>query len=225
MRPGYGVLGAEEAITIAHHQPGGMGPGQGLCGIIGDQPCVLEAAEGSAGRRRFAQVCRYVPIGKGCSLLPGYGGVGGKDTGVNALGNAVGFCPGHSVGIVSAGLHILEGSGTLYLGLPGQTVQGGDHHAPGHALIGGKQSAAQTPHQAVGDDIVGVGMIPDAGVQVREGAAGAAVPAGAASVVAFAVHSPQLGAIVGIGGPQEDALLRGANGPQAVIGPIAKAIP
>ena len=91
------------------------------------------------GKRRapaFCQVCRYVPIGKGCSLLPGYRGVGGKDTGVNALGNAVGFCPGHSVGIVSAGLHILEGSGTLYLGLPGQTVQGGDHHAPGHALIG-----------------------------------------------------------------------------------------
>lgn len=56
LRPGYGVLGAEEAITIAHHQPGGMGPGQGLCGIIGDQPCVLEAAEGSAGPPAF---CKY----------------------------------------------------------------------------------------------------------------------------------------------------------------------
>ena len=48
---------------------------------------------------------------------------------------------------------------------------------------------------------------------------------GDAGLVGAAVHQPQLGAVVGVGGSQEGAVLGGGDAPQAVVGVVAEAVP
>ena len=118
------------------------------------------------------QVLGDVPIQEGGCLLPGDFPLGGKGGGGHAADNALGFRPGHSLGVVAMVGHVGEGSLPRYLRFPCQAVQRGHQLAAGDGGVGGKMGLVHALHQTVGNDVVGIGMVPAVRIQIHKGLGG-----------------------------------------------------